>query len=75
MVTWFTPRAIILPSLTTTAPKGPPLPSFTLAMESRIASNIYSVISVLMHYFILIFSVLTVTGLQISAIKKQAASV
>jgi hypothetical protein len=44
-------------------------------MESRIASNIYSVISVLMHYFILIFSVLAVTGLQISAIKKQAASV
>src|ERR1700756_4582718 len=40
LVTLFAARAIIFPSFTTTAPKGPPLPDLTLFTESSIASCI-----------------------------------
>jgi hypothetical protein len=40
-VTELAPRAMMTPSFTTTAPKGPPLPSRTLSMERRMASCMY----------------------------------
>ena len=45
-VTSLAPRAIILPSFTITAPKGPPFPEVTFSIESLMASRINSFCSV-----------------------------